>query len=31
MPDAVEEAQAVAYALDIRSVYTRIGNKYLID
>ncbi len=25
MPDAVEEAQSLAYALDSRSVYTRIG------
>jgi hypothetical protein len=25
MPDAIEEAQSVAYALQTRSVYTRIG------
>ncbi|CAF1117625.1 unnamed protein product [Rotaria sordida] len=28
MPDAVEEAQTVAYALDVRSVYTRIALIY---
>jgi hypothetical protein len=27
MPDAVEEAKSVAYALDTRSVYTRIGKR----
>jgi len=25
MPDAIEDAQSVAFALDTRSVYTRIG------
>jgi len=25
MPDAIEEAQSAAYALDTRTVYTRIG------
>ncbi len=31
MPDAVEEAQSVAYTLDTRSVYTRIGKTSLFS
>jgi hypothetical protein len=27
MPDPLEEAQSMAYALDTRSVYTRIGKR----
>ncbi len=27
MPDAIEEAKTVAFTLDTRSVYTRIGKK----
>jgi hypothetical protein len=30
MPDAVEEAKSVAYTLDTRSVYTRIGKLLII-